>query len=85
MAQALTILLESFSEPVFPMEMCEGFENYDLSAFCKEKLMNLPIPHYNTFIYIISFLREVCKHSNKNNCEPRKIGKIHICVFCLFF
>jgi len=74
MAEALIRFLESLIDPVFHYSYCTGFEDTDLTQFCKDKLMNLPISHYNTFIYVISFLREVLKHGAKNKCNPKKLA-----------
>jgi len=74
MAEALIRFLESLIDPVFHYTYCNGFKDADLTQFCKDKLMNLPISHYNTFIYVISFLREVLKHGSKNKCSPKTLA-----------
>eukprot|EP00948_MAST-09A_sp_MAST-9A-sp1_P000992 g992.t1 len=43
----------------------------------------LPRAHRNTFIYILSFLREVLKHSHINGLEPDSLASVF--VNCLFW
>lgn len=43
--------------------------NTNITAYCKQLLTQLSPAHYNTFIYIISFLRELLKHSTVNHCS----------------
>jgi len=67
----LVSFLDNLREPVFPTSLLEQFsEGVDLTAWCKQALMQLPPCHYNTFIFIVSFLREVLSHSEKNKLSP---------------
>jgi hypothetical protein len=34
-------------------------DGMNLTGWCKQALLQLPPAHYNTFIYIVQFLREV--------------------------
>lgn len=41
-------------------------DSMNLTAWCKQALMQLHAAKYNSFIYVVSFLREVLKHQEKN-------------------
>ena len=74
--EALVRFLESLQDPVFPSSLCESFKDkeMDVTQWCRQALMRLPLSHYNTFIYTISFLREVLKHSSRNRLTPEKLA-----------
>eukprot|EP01084_Bolivina_argentea_P265255 449540_1 len=73
--EALVRFLESLQEPVFPVSLCESFQNnMDIDQWCRQALMRLPLSHYNAFIYVISFLREILKHSSRNHLTPEKLA-----------
>jgi len=74
MAEALIRFLESLIVPVFPADSCDGFQEVNLTQFCKEKLSLLPTSRYNTFIYVVSFLREVLRHESKNRCNAKALA-----------
>jgi phosphatidylinositol-bisphosphatase len=67
MGEALVLFLSSLAEPVFPRSLAEQYnESLNLTNWCKQALMQLSAAHYNTFIYLVSFLREVIKRKDKN-------------------
>jgi len=67
MGEVLIAFLKSLSEPVYPPSLVEQYsEGMALNAWCKQSLLQLSPAHYNVFIYMTSFLREVLKHSAKN-------------------
>jgi len=74
--EALVRFLESLQDPVFPESLCESYKEkeMDLTQWCRQALMRLPLSHYNCFIYIISFLREVLKHSTRNKLTADKLA-----------
>jgi len=74
--EALVRLLESLQDPVWPVRLLESYEpsKMDTTAWCRQALMRLPLSHYNTFIYTISFLREVLKHASRNKLTPEKLA-----------
>ena len=75
--EALVRFLESLQDPVFPSSLCDSFkDNMDVTQWCRQALMRLPLSHYNTFIYTISFLREILKHSSRNRLTPEKLSYI---------
>ncbi|GAB5362676.1 hypothetical protein AAMO2058_000818100 [Amorphochlora amoebiformis] len=83
MAEAFIQFLVSLKNPVFPMKFIdEMHSDSNLSDFCKQALLNLTPIHYNAFVYVISFLREVLKHSASNKLTADKI--IPLFAKCLF-
>jgi len=74
--EALVRFLESLQDPVFPESLCASYKEkeMDLTQWCRQALMRLPLSHYNCFIYIISFLREVLKHSSANKLTADKLA-----------
>ncbi|ETO10158.1 oculocerebrorenal syndrome of Lowe [Reticulomyxa filosa] len=65
--EALIRFLEGLQDPVFPASLCSKFdENVDITHYCRQALTALPLAHYNTFMYIVCFLREVLKHTKIN-------------------
>lgn len=45
----------------------------NLAVWCRQALMQLTPAHYNAFIYIISFLREVLKHTEQNQLSALEL------------
>eukprot|EP00823_Brevimastigomonas_motovehiculus_P003217 TRINITY_DN1949_c0_g1_i1.p1 TRINITY_DN1949_c0_g1~~TRINITY_DN1949_c0_g1_i1.p1 ORF type:complete len:685 (-),score=128.46 TRINITY_DN1949_c0_g1_i1:411-2465(-) len=74
MAEAFVRFLESLGEPIFPVSLCAQYtESVNLTAWCLQALCQLTPAHYNAFIYIISFLREVLKHADKNELTANRL------------
>jgi hypothetical protein len=48
-----------------------------MRSYCQKLLQQLPLLHYNTFVFIISFLRLVLSHSASNHTSPQRLA-----VFC---
>merc|ERR1711971_455725 len=74
--EALVRFLESLQDPVFPASLCQSLKDKDMdyTHWCRQALMRLPLSHYNSFIYVVSFLREVLKHSSRNRLDPEKLA-----------
>merc|ERR1712173_523699 len=71
MANCLVQFLKSTIEPVFPPAIATRLKSRDkLTNFCRKALMDIPLSHYNVFIYIVAFLREVLKFSQQNQQSP---------------
>jgi len=73
MADALIQFLKSMIEPVFPPKKAMQLKSKsqeELTNFCRKALMDIPLSHYNVFIYIVAFLREVLKFSQQNQQSP---------------
>lgn len=68
MCEVLVYFLKNLAEPVFPEHIVEQYnEQMPLTTYCKQALMQLAPAHYNTFIYVIAFLREILKHREYNH------------------
>merc|ERR1712013_14144 len=74
--EALVRFLESLQDPVWPVKLLESYQpqKMDTTQWCRQALMRLPLAHYNTFIYTISFLREVLKHASRNKLTAEKLA-----------
>ena len=86
--EALVRFLESTQKPIFPASLCDSFKansNMNVTQWCRQALINLPLSHYNAFIYVVSFLREVLKHSQRNKLTPEKLGMRFILFVLLIF
>mmetsp|Transcript_29682 Transcript_29682/g.52112 ORF Transcript_29682/g.52112 Transcript_29682/m.52112 type:complete len:752 (-) Transcript_29682:209-2464(-) len=83
MAEAFIEFLVSLSQPIFRMELIDEMRSdANLTDFCKQALLRLTPIHYNAFIYILSFLREVLKYSSSNKLTADKI--VPLFTKCLF-
>jgi len=78
-AESILSLLKTFEEPVIPFHyyervievVDEGYEKcLGLVRSVRESL------HYNVFVYTIALLREVLKHSKKNDSTPADLAVI---------
>jgi len=82
MAETLIRFLESLAEPIFSRSLCNQYQDtMNITAWCKQALMQLSAAHYNAFIYMISFLREMLKHSAKNRLSPDQL--VYLFSSCL--
>ncbi|ETO28837.1 RhoGAP domain-containing protein [Reticulomyxa filosa] len=79
--EALVRFLEGLQDPVFPASLCSNFdENTDITQYCRQALTILPLSHYNTFLYVVSFLREVLKHSSRNRLTVDRLAYQFSCA-----
>eukprot|EP01137_Pigoraptor_chileana_P032379 Opistho-2@21651 len=74
-AETLIRLLEALPEPVIPfshyqrcLDCCNSY------VLCKQLITQLPPAHSETFVYLISFLRECLAHKERNLLSPEKIA-----------
>lgn len=75
-AEALLIFLESLAEPVIPYAFYEECIAASESAInCQSIITKLPPPHFNCFVYLMAFLREVLQYSKENLLTPEKLSK----------
>mmetsp|Transcript_19002 Transcript_19002/g.26730 ORF Transcript_19002/g.26730 Transcript_19002/m.26730 type:complete len:284 (+) Transcript_19002:247-1098(+) len=83
MAEALIQFLVNLSEPIFSTSIVDDLRSdSNINDFCKQALLRLTPIHYNTFIYLISFLREVLKHTKANKLTSTKIVPLFAkCIF----
>jgi len=70
------LLIKHLAEPVVPLVETEELPEANLTAFCHHVLLRLRPEHYNVFLYIVAFLREVLKHSDKNHCSPVQLALV---------
>ena len=59
-------------KPLLPAELCPQthVDVGDLRAWCRAFLQSLPALNYNTFVYVLSFLREVLSQRSYNRTNP---------------
>jgi RhoGAP domain len=79
--ETLQVLLGSFVEPVIPFAIQERCINEGYLSFsaAKQVIKPLPPPHYNIFVYVMSFLAYICKnHRGIGDINSAKLGKIKV-------
>ncbi|KAL7713903.1 Rho-GAP domain-containing protein [Entamoeba marina] len=67
--------------PIIPTEitsLCLNMESKDISSILYKKL---PTYNYNTFYYILSFLRELLNHSDKNGLCSDQLAQMGVGMF----
>lgn len=85
MAEALMYFLNHLAEPLFPLSLVEQYDGTNLTTFCRQTALSQLTPcHYNVFIYLIAFLRELLTHRAKNGMNPVKIVIIFASALCHF-
>ena len=77
-ADVLVSFLSCLSSPVIPSVFFPSVEidsqNIQMSA--RRLLEELPPIHYNVFVYIISFFREVLQHREENQLTAAKLARV---------
>ena len=77
-ADVLASFLSSLSSPIIPSVFFPSVEidsqNIQMSA--RRLLEELPPIHYNVFVYIISFFREILQHREENQLTAAKLARI---------
>lgn len=75
---ALIAFLTSLSSPVIPPHLCPAIEidAQNIQTFARRLLEELPPIHYNVFVYLISFFREVLSVSDHNLLTSTKVSRI---------
>jgi len=71
MAEALLQFLDNLSEPIFPPHLAQQPSNPDTLRFAKDILIHLPLSHYNTLLYIFSFIRRLLSRKHSNLTDPK--------------
>lgn len=73
-AQTLIVFFENLKEPVFPTGLTEQYnDSIDLADWVEESLNHLSPAHYNVFMYLVAFLRELLKHSAANGLSANQL------------
>ena len=66
-AECLLYFLKQLAEPLFPLSLAEQYDGRNLIDFCRQyALSRLSPSHYNAFVYLVSFLRELLLHRERN-------------------
>ncbi|GMH76240.1 hypothetical protein TrLO_g4041 [Triparma laevis f. longispina] len=83
MCEALVSFLSSLSEPLIPSFSTPIVEidQQNIMPWSRRFLEELPPIHYNCFVYIISFLREVLLFSKNNGLTAAKLARV--CSNCM--
>lgn len=73
-AEALLIFLETLKEPIIPFSLTQkALDGCGAFPTCKSVYSNLPLSHQHVFKHIVSFLKEVLLHSNKNGLDAKTL------------
>lgn len=75
-AETLLRLLESLEVPIIPFTFYRNVLEVQSALMAKQLVAKLPDIHYNAFFYIISFLREVLTHKDKNKLTTEKLAVV---------
>mmetsp|Transcript_23673 Transcript_23673/g.46622 ORF Transcript_23673/g.46622 Transcript_23673/m.46622 type:complete len:317 (-) Transcript_23673:50-1000(-) len=66
-AEALVQLLQNLADPVLAAATCDKYtEEMNMTGFCRQLLSAMPPHNYAVFVYVVSFFREVLKHTPQN-------------------
>jgi phosphatidylinositol-bisphosphatase len=74
--ETLLRLLESLEIPIIPFTFYRNVLEVQSAVMAKQLVAKLPDIHYNAFFYIVSFLREVLSHKEKNKLTVEKLGVV---------
>jgi len=82
-AEALILFLESLATPIVPAHVFPAAEidSVNIQSSARRLLEELPPVHYNIFVYMISFFREVLAHRERNLLSAAKVARI--CCSCM--
>ena len=67
--------------PIIPTEITTMGLQMDNKEFCNLLYKKLPTYNFNTFYYIISFLRELLLHSDKNGLTSDQLAQMTVGMF----
>ena len=67
--------------PIIPTELTTLGLQMESKEFCAMLYKKLPTYNFNTFYYIISFLREVLIHSDKNGLTSDQLAQMTVGMF----
>jgi len=81
--EVLVSFLESLSSPIVPARLFPTAEidSLNIQSTARRLLEELAPVHYNIFVYVISFFREVLVHRERNLLSAAKVARI--CCSCL--
>lgn len=73
-AEALLIFLETLKEPIIPYSLTQkALDASATFAGCKSVYSSLPLSHQHVLKHVVSFLKEVLLHSNKNGLDAKTL------------
>ncbi|XP_074596766.1 oculocerebrorenal syndrome of Lowe isoform X2 [Brevipalpus obovatus] len=76
-AEALLIFFEALSEPLIPYNYYEkAIDNYHNFIASKQIINDIPDSHRKVFYYLVSFMRELLRHSNHNRLDNKILSSI---------
>ncbi|GMI22395.1 hypothetical protein TeGR_g5794, partial [Tetraparma gracilis] len=83
MAEAFVTLLSNLSTPIVPSTLFPTLEidQQNIQPWSRRFLEELPPIHYNVFVYVISFFREVLLFGQSNHLTAQKLARV--CCNCL--
>jgi phosphatidylinositol-bisphosphatase len=70
--------LSSLSSPIIPAQLLPTMEidSQNIQMTARRLLEELPPMHYNVFVYVISFFREVLQHRERNLLTATKVARV---------
>lgn len=82
-AEVFVSFLSSLSSPIVPSALFPSMEidAATIQSSARRLLEELPPIHYNVFVYVISFFREVLVHRERNLLTAAKVARI--CCECM--
>lgn len=82
-AEVLISFLESLAAPIIPSQLfpSQEIDSLTIQASSRRLLEDLSPIHYNIFVYVISFFREVLVHRDRNLLSAAKVARI--CCSCM--
>jgi inositol polyphosphate 5-phosphatase INPP5B/F len=82
-AEALISFLTCLSSPIIPVTLFPSLEvdSTNIQACARRLLEELPPIHYNVFVYVISFFRELLLYKEQNKVTAAKLSRL--CCTCL--
>lgn len=82
-AETLVTFLESLAAPMVPIHLFPSVEidSINIQSSARRLLEELPPVHYNIFVYVISFFREVLAHQDRNLLTASKVARV--CCSCM--
>jgi phosphatidylinositol-bisphosphatase len=82
-AEVLVTFLESLSVPIVPNQLFpnQEIDSLNIQSSARRLLEELPPVHYNIFVYVISFFREVLVYRERNLLSAAKVARV--CCTCL--
>lgn len=81
--ECLTSFLRALPKPLLPPDLypMAEVEDRQLTSYSRRFLEELPPLHYNVFVYVLSFLREVLAEESYNRCSAVMLSAV--CIQCM--